>query len=99
MKDEDLIEVERGVEVTVKPFATAAAPARDGVSMDSPLSLHGRSRVAEWLLGDRILGSAALHARLERVMDTIGEAAKRMSAEDDAQVELSVDDREFLSAS
>jgi cyclic beta-1,2-glucan synthetase len=96
MNDEDLIEVERGVDVTAEPFATATVPARDGVSADSPLSEHARSRAAEWVLGDRILGSAALHARLERAMEVIGEAAKRMSAEDDAEGLLSVDDRDFL---
>ena len=64
--------------------------------MDSPLPVHARSRAAEWLLGERVLGSSAVHARLERAMEIIGEAAKRMSADDDAQVELSVDDRDFL---
>ncbi len=96
MSDEDLIEVERGVDVTAEPFATAAVPARDGASMGSPLLEHARSRAAEWVPGERILGSAALYARLERAMEIIGEAAKRMSAEDDAGVELSADDRDFF---
>jgi cyclic beta-1,2-glucan synthetase len=99
MSDKDLIAHEGTVGQQTEGFAAAASAtsARLRPAMDTAPGRGVRARAAEWLTGDKIVGSAALSARLEQAMEAITAAAQRMSPGDDAPENSSGEESDFTS--
>lgn len=91
MNEEDLVEVERLAQVQLE---MSAEPRLSTEGMETSqraaevirpsLEEHARASAQAWVAGKKVTGSAALEAKLDRAMAGILEAARLVSADQDA---------------
>jgi cyclic beta-1,2-glucan synthetase len=88
MSEENLAEADRLAQVDSAANGEPRAP--------GTLEDHARSGAQTWIATKKVVGSAALESKLDRAMASIGEAARKLSAEDDLGHEIDIEEREFL---
>src|SRR5450755_892545 len=99
MNEKDLIAAEGTDGAQTEGFAAAAAKTagRSRPVSETAPGDHACVRAAQWVPGEKVVGSAALSTRLELAMEAITEAGRRMAPPDDEHENSGGEERDFTS--
>jgi cyclic beta-1,2-glucan synthetase len=99
MNEKDLIAAEGTDGAQTEGFAAAAAKTagRSRPVSETAPGDHACVRAAQWVPGEKVVGSAALSTRLELAMEAITEAGRKMAPPDDEHENSGGEERDFTS--